>query len=90
MTLDPLEIALTHADYRDWFRAADKERKRLDDKWYDIETNYFRRGNDHHAAYQREVELVDLKCDLLGLKYATQAAMQLFAELRYEMPIAGA
>jgi hypothetical protein len=86
MTLpDPLSIPPNHTAFRTWFLEASFERERLDELHYEILTNYWRRGNDHIAEMKREIELCDLMGDVLGLKYASDVAFELWKQFRDQL-----
>jgi hypothetical protein len=79
--LDPLEIPLTHRDFRSWMQDAGTELKRLDEKNYEIRTDYFRNSDDS----QHELAVFDLKFELIGLKLAIAAVWALWKQVRDEM-----
>lgn len=87
---DPETIPHTHRAFKTWMVGAGYKLEELDEKEYDIQTQYWIDGNDHIASCRREQSLFDLKFDLIKLKLEIQATMALWKQLRDEMPIAGA
>ena len=83
--LDPLSIPLTHTAFKAWMLDAGDELKRLDAKYYEVLTEYWRRGNTARAEIQREQDCFDVWFELLGLKLATEAVWALWKQLRAEM-----
>lgn len=82
---DPEAIPLSNAAFRNWMDCAGHKLEELDQKHYDVLTDYFVNGNGEAAERQRNAELVNLKWDLIGLKIAMQATWALWKQLRAEM-----
>jgi hypothetical protein len=83
--IDPEAIPLTNAAFRDWMGTAGHKLEELDQKHYDILTDYFVNGNDEAAERQRDAQIHNLKWDLIGLKIAMRATYALWKQLRAEM-----
>jgi hypothetical protein len=82
---DPEKINLSNTDVKNWMIAAGHKLEELDQRHYDILTDYFVNGNDEAAERQRAAQIHNLKWDLIGLKIAMKATFALWKQLRAEM-----
>lgn len=82
---DPEKIELSNKAFKNWMHGAGFKLEELDQKHYDILTDYFTNGNGEAAERQRDQQLHNLKWDLIGLKIAMKATWALWRQLRAEM-----
>jgi hypothetical protein len=78
---NPLSIPTTHKDFKNWMHGAGFKLEELDEKHTDILTRYYLGLNDR----ERDLQLFDLKFELIELKLAIKAVMSLWAQLKSEM-----
>jgi hypothetical protein len=78
---DPLSIPTTHKDFKNWMHGAGFKLEELDEKHTDILSRYYLCMNDR----ERDLQLCDLKFELIELKLAIKAVMSLWAQLKSEM-----
>ena len=79
---NPEKIELSNRAFKNWMHGAGFKLEELDQKHYDILTNYYLSMDDS----QRDLHLFDLKFELIELKLSIKAVMGLWAELKHEMP----
>lgn len=76
---------LTRQAFKSWMTHAGFELERLDEKCYDIETDYYRNGCTRQAEIERDVELYGLKLEAECLRDCIKSVWRLYAELKDEM-----
>jgi hypothetical protein len=80
--LDPLSIPTTHKDFKNWMHGAGFKLEELDEKHYQILTEYYLSLNES----EWDLKLFDLKVELIELKLWIKSVMALWTQLKDEMP----
>jgi hypothetical protein len=78
----PEKIGLSNKAFRNWMLGAGFKIEELDEKHYNVLTNYYLSMDGN----ERDLQLFDLKFELIELKMSIKAVMSLWGELKHEMP----